>query len=232
MKQYTTKAIVLNRVDYGEADRIITMLTPDQGKISVLARGVRKPKSKLAGGIELFSVNEVTVLAGRGEVHTLISARLSKYYDQIVKDLERTTAGYEFIKIMNRATEDNPEPAYFELLKGSLAALNEATINLGLVQVWFQAQLLRLAGHTPNLKTDEEGKKLEATASYLFNFDTMNFHKNGQDDNSFDANSIKFLRLIFSDNPPKALQKVKGVGRLASACRPLVQSMLNTYVRL
>ena len=58
MKQSRTHGIVLTRVDYGEADRIITMLTPE-GKITLMVRGVRRIKSKLAGGVELFSVSEM-----------------------------------------------------------------------------------------------------------------------------------------------------------------------------
>ena len=66
MDRINTQAIVLRRTDFGEADRIINFLTPDRGKISGLARGVRKQKSKLAGGIELFSVSDITYLVGRG----------------------------------------------------------------------------------------------------------------------------------------------------------------------
>jgi DNA repair protein RecO (recombination protein O) len=58
MKTIVTKGIVLTRTDYGEADRILHFLTPDQGKIAGIAKGVRKSKSKLAGGIELFSVSK------------------------------------------------------------------------------------------------------------------------------------------------------------------------------
>ena len=61
-KDLRTKAIVLRRTDYGEADRILQLLTPS-GKRSVIARGVRKEKSKLAGGIELFSVSDVLIHA-------------------------------------------------------------------------------------------------------------------------------------------------------------------------
>ena len=57
-----THAIVLRRTNYGESDRILSLLTPE-GKIAVLARGVRKEKSRLAGGIELFSTDDVP-LAG------------------------------------------------------------------------------------------------------------------------------------------------------------------------
>ena len=55
MKTIRTKAIVIRRTNYGEADRILQLLTPDYGKVSVMARGVRREKSKLAGGIELFA---------------------------------------------------------------------------------------------------------------------------------------------------------------------------------
>ena len=56
-----TLAIVLRRTDFGEADRIVNLLTPG-GKVSAMARGVRKPKSKLAGGIEFFALNEVVLI--------------------------------------------------------------------------------------------------------------------------------------------------------------------------
>lgn len=232
MKQISTDGIVLTRVDYGEADRIITFLTPNHGKITALARGVRKTKSKLAGGIELFSVCEIMYLVGRGEVNTLMSTRLVKYYSQIVKDIKRTASGYDFIKKTNKATEDHPEPEYFELLKQAFEALDDAKINLSLIDVWFSAQLLKQAGHSPNLKTDEQGNKLDQRGGYLFNFETMNFHKNGTEAEAFSSDNIKFLRLIFSNNLPAVLQKVQGGEALAKACYPLVSSMLQAHIRL
>jgi DNA repair protein RecO (recombination protein O) len=82
VKSLQTKAIVLSRTDYGEADRILTFLTPHEGKLRLMARGVRKAKSKVAGGIELFSTSDISFLRGRGEIGTLISARLRKYYSR------------------------------------------------------------------------------------------------------------------------------------------------------
>src|SRR5256885_8858328 len=106
--RFRTQAIILNRTDYGEADRIISFLTPDHGKLKAIAKGVRKSKSKLAGGIELFSVSEVSFIIGRSEINTIISTRLVKHYGNIVKDLDRTGAAYEFIKSLNKATEEQP----------------------------------------------------------------------------------------------------------------------------
>jgi DNA repair protein RecO (recombination protein O) len=79
MKQQSTKAVILTRTDYGEADRIMTFLTPELGKVRAMAKGVRKPKSKLAGGIELFSVSDITYIVGRSELQTLVSTRLDTH---------------------------------------------------------------------------------------------------------------------------------------------------------
>ncbi|MEK7600271.1 MAG: DNA repair protein RecO [Patescibacteria group bacterium] len=229
MKQLLTKGIILSRTDYGEADRIITVLTPEQGKLSLMARGVRKPKSRLAGGIELFSTAEITYLNGRGAIGTLVSARLIKYYSSIVKDIDRVQLGYELIKMLHRATEDQPESDYYDLLEQAYAALDTASIDTALIRLWFQAQLLRFAGHSPNLKTDTEGRKLAIDTNYNFDFDEMAFtdHKAGQ----FEAAQIKFLRLLFSGNSPKVLSQIEGHEALAKFCQPLVLTMLQTHIR-
>jgi DNA repair protein RecO (recombination protein O) len=67
LRSIRTTAIVLQRTNYGEADRILQLLTPE-GKQGVMARGVRREKSRLAGGIELFAICEVVISEGRGEV--------------------------------------------------------------------------------------------------------------------------------------------------------------------
>jgi DNA repair protein RecO (recombination protein O) len=72
MKRFKTNGIILARTNYGEADRIITFLTPDHGKVKVIAKAVRKSKSKLAGGIELFSISQISFIIGRGEINTLV----------------------------------------------------------------------------------------------------------------------------------------------------------------
>jgi len=228
MNRVNTQAIVLSRTDYGEADRILTFLTPDQGKVSAIAKGVRKQKSKLAGGIELFSVSEISYIVGRRDISTLISSRLIKHYGNIVKDLDRTNAAYEATKTINKATEDNPEQAYFDLLTTALESLDDSSIELEIIQSWFPAQLLRLGGHTPNLRTQHGGQKLEAGQTYNFNFDNMSF-ESGE---TVGADQIKFLRLLFSENQPKTLQKVSRAGELAAQSLRLIQPMLQAYIRI
>ena len=232
MNRIVTKGIVLSRTNFGEADRILTFLTADHGKIRAIAKGVRKQQSKLAGGIEVFSISDLTFLEGRSEINTLMSSRLDKHYANIVKNLERTAAAYELIRLTNKATEDAPEAAYFYLLNSGFIALDDDAIGLGLIQVWFAAQLLKIAGHTPNLRTDQAGKKLQTGKTYEFNFDTMGFQQSRAEHDAFGADQIKFLRLIFSDNQPKALQKVQAADGLAVATAPTVQTMLATHIRI
>jgi DNA repair protein RecO (recombination protein O) len=227
MRKYNTRGIILGRTNYGEAARIITFLTPDHGKIKAMAKGVRKSKSKLAGGIELFSVSDIGVLTGRGDVDTLVSSRLVKHYGQIVKDLDRTGLTYELIKQLDKATAEQPEAAYFELLKNSFEALDAPAINPDLTELWFGAQLLKLSGHAPNLQTDRSGSKLTDGQKYDFNYDAMSFEPG----KTYDANQIKYLRLLFSDNLPAALSKVRDERLMTAAVAPLVRSILQTYVR-
>ncbi|HVS58266.1 MAG TPA: DNA repair protein RecO [Candidatus Saccharimonadales bacterium] len=230
MNQLVTQGIILSRTDFGEADRIITLLTPDHGKLRLMARGVRKVKSKLAGGIELFSVSHITFIRGRGDMGTLVSTRLVRHYGHIVGDIERVQLGYDLIKTLNRATEDEPEADYFHLLQGTFEALDDTAIATGLISLWFGAQLLRLAGHSPNLRTDSAGQPLSPGGSYDFNFDDMAFVS--RPDGHFGADHIKFLRLVFGGNPPQVLQKIQNIDELVQVGAPLVQTMLRSHVRV
>ena len=225
MKQQVTDAIVLRRVNYGEADRIVTFLTPSDGKLALVARGVRRPKSKLAGGIELLSISSVTYAGGRGGgLGTLVSARLEQHFGNVVKDLARVQLGYELLQTADKITEDQPEPEYFTLLATGLAALNMPDVPADLIKVWFGAGLLRLAGLTPNLITDTEGQRLELERTYNFEYDSVCFTP-GQD---FTADHIKVLRLLFSGTSPAVIGKVQGIDRLSAEVSPLVTMLQST----
>jgi DNA repair protein RecO (recombination protein O) len=231
MRQLVTKGIILSRTDYGEADRIITLLTPDYGKLTLLAKGVRRVKSKLAGGIELFSVSEITFIKGRGDVGTLVSTRLLKHFEKIVSQLDRTMTGYNIIKQLHKATEDQTEEDYFDLLAEAFEALNDLEIPLPLISFWFMSRLIWLSGHEPNLQTDSQGRALQADGHYGFSFDDMAFGLSPEH-GRFNASHIKFLRLVMNGNSPKVLAQVQGSAQLVEDCTPLIQTVLQTFVRV
>lgn len=228
--QIVTTGMVLARTDFQEADRILTILTPDHGKLHVIAKGVRRPRSKLAGGIELFSVSNFTVLPGRGELGTLVSSRLLTHFGEIVKDINRTMLGYELLKRMNKLTEDAAGQEYFDLLKIAFKGLNDLELSCELVELWFTMQLLKITGHTPNLKKDEKGERLEAGQQYVFDFDAMAFRR--QDRGPFQANHIKLLRLGHGTESPELLKQVKDADSYAPDTVILAKNILKLHVRI
>jgi DNA repair protein RecO (recombination protein O) len=229
MNRILTTGIILGRIDYGEADRILTVLTPEQGKLRLMAKGVRRIKSKLAGGIELFSVSQISFIPGKGDIGTLVSTRLEKHYDGIVAHLDRVQLGYELLKLVDKVTEDVPEAGYFQLLQHAFEALADPAVDIELVRVWFFAQLLRIAGHTPNMQTDNSGKRLDAAAHYEFDQDNMSFVQHPKA--LLGADSIKFLRLLFSDNTPQVLSRIAGHQALLARLSPLVHAMRLNHLR-
>lgn len=218
MRTFRTQAIVLRRTNYGEADRILQLLTPD-GRRSVMARGVRKEKSKLAGGIELFAVSDVVIGDGKGQLGVLTSAKLEHFFKHILEDYDRLQFGYQAIKLVARASENVDEPEWFDLLAEVLAGLNVLTIPLPLIQAWFYMRYASLLGHELNLEVDVDGKVLEAGKGYRYDSAEQGLRPvtNGE----ITGDHIKLLRLI-STRPLKVLVQVGGIGSLLGACLHIV----------
>lgn len=231
MKTEQTKAIVLSRINYGESDRIITVLTLDFGKLRLIVKGARKVKSKMAGGIELFSTIEISFIKGKGEIDTLVSARLENHYGKIINDIKRVQLAYDILRSINRHTEDNYDEVYYSLLNVSLTLLDDNNINGDLIKLWFDAQLLSISGHIPNLITDESGQLLDQTKNYFFDHQKMCFSEN--ENGKFNKNHIKFMRLIFEDEiiKPKVFNVVNS-DSIQKQVKPLVDAMFKEYISL
>lgn len=214
MKSLRTKAIVLRRTNYGEADRILQLITPS-GRQSVLARGVRKEKSRLAGGIELFAVSDIVIAEGRGELGTLTSARLVVFYRHILEDYDRLQFAYEVIKQVLRATESVDESEWFDLLAEVLEALDDLSISLGLIETWFYLRYADLLGHALNLRRDVIGQPLEPDKTYAYDVSEQGLREAPKGEIA--AEHIKLLRLIAA-NPIKKLSQVGGIQAILPVC--------------
>lgn len=162
-----TKAIVMRRTNYGETDRILNLLTPN-GKISVIARGVRKEKSRLAGGIELFSVSDVVVHQGRTDLGILTSARMQKFYGNIMTDFSRLELAGDLLKKLDRVAEQVENPELFDLLIEVFNGLNQH-YDIDVTRSWFNLNLARASGEEINLYTDITGAKLLPDLAYAWN---------------------------------------------------------------
>ncbi|HNN01573.1 MAG TPA: DNA repair protein RecO, partial [Turneriella sp.] len=120
---YRTEAVIIRRSDFGEADRLLTLITP-AGKRRVIAKGARKTTSRLAGHIELFTHTMLLLAVGR-TLDIVTQSTILHSFDGMRADLERISAAYYAAELIDRLLEEEDEnrPA-FDLLVSTLAALD------------------------------------------------------------------------------------------------------------
>ena len=209
MKQKKTLAIALRRTDFGEADRIVNLLTPE-GKVSAIARGARRQKSKLAGGIEIFALNEVVIAEGKGDIRTIISARMREFYNEILKDFDRADFAYESIRLIARYSENVENEEFFNILKTTLESLNDFSISLDIVKAWFYIHTYWALGNQIDLANDSNGNKLKKDGTYSFDrYDKTFVPSSGP----YNADHIKALRFI-SVSDPKNTSRINGISKI------------------
>lgn len=192
MKDIRTDAIILKRINFGEADRILTLITPF-GKKSALAKGVRKERSKLAGAIEPFSLTEVNLHEGKGELLVVTGAKCKKFYSNLLKDFTRLEIASEVLKKIMRASEQVDAPEYFEITKECLEALDSGA-NTETVLTWFYLNVFKAGGGEVNLHFDAEGEALKEDEKYVWDYAELALKKNVS--GKIGGNEIKMLRLM------------------------------------
>ncbi len=211
-----TRAIILRRTNYGEADRILRMITP-LGQRTAIAKGVRREKSKLAGGIELFAVSDVVITTGRGKsgMGVLTSARLVQFYRHILEDYDRLQFGYEAVNLVARASADIDEPEWYGVLGEVFMALDVVTVPLQLVQTWFYIHYAELTGYEINLEKDITGAPLLPDKTYMYDGSERGLRVAEQGD--IDADHIKFMRLM-STKTIQTMMQVGGIETILPEC--------------
>lgn len=214
MKTTRSRAIVLRRTNYGEADRIIDLLTPS-GRISVIARGVRKEKSKLAGGIELFAVCDVVVGEGKGELKTLISARIIAFYGNILLSFDRMQFAYEVLSQVAKASSSLATKDWFEIVSEVLEELHVGKVPLNLAETWYYIRVVQVLGEELNTLRDCEGAKLHPDKTYVYDNQEKCFRVDQK--GTITENHIKILRLC-SLKSLKVLAQIGGMENYLDIC--------------
>lgn len=205
-----TQAIVLHRTKYGETDRILNLLTPE-GRKSCVAKGVRKEKSKLAGGIEMFTVSDVVIHESeKSDMGILTSAKMTKSYMNIISDLELFELGSKVIKLANKISENVDSPELFALVNQCFWALDKK-INKDLIESYFLFNLMRISGEDVNLHRDTLGDKLDAETVYAW--DTIENALRPEPRGNIKVEHIKLMRLILT-SPLKTVIQVQGKEKL------------------
>jgi DNA repair protein RecO (recombination protein O) len=150
VRVYTTEAIVLKRLNLGEADRVVTLYTPAEGKLRAIGKGVRRPASRLAGHLELFSLSVLQVARGR-ELDVVTQAETREAFRAVREDLGRTSQAYYALELVDRFTPDRlPNRAVFDLLEELLRNLAEPAPS-PLALSYFELHALAALGYRPQL---------------------------------------------------------------------------------
>ncbi len=207
MKQERTRAIVLRRTDYGESDRILQLITP-LGKRSGMARGVRKPRSKLAGGIELLAESDVVLRPGKGELMIVSSARAVNVYRGILAEYDRLTFAYEVLKLVARASEYIDSSEWFTMTKEVLMGLDDSRTSLALTKAWFYLQYASMMGEELSVSNDASGQPLVVDARYRYDMSEKALVRYESGDVM--ASHIKLLRLL-NEKPLHVARHVSGI---------------------
>lgn len=150
-RTYRTEAIVLRRKDIGEADRILTLLTPEYGKVRAVAKGIRKPRSRKAGHLELFTCSKLLLAVGR-DLDIITQAEGVEPYRPLREDLLRSAYGSYMVELLDRFTPDAEEnPDMYDLLRQGLSWAATAA-DLAVAARYYELHLLGLAGYQPQLR--------------------------------------------------------------------------------
>jgi len=161
-RRYTTEAIVLSRFDFGEADRILTVITPDWGKIKVIAKGIRRPTSRIGGSLEPFA--ELQVALARGRTFEVVTQVVVEHAWLNLRDsLESAATAWYLAELADRSLEERTaaEPLY-TLLKRAYGLL-DAGMAPGRVARWYEMHLADELGMRPEVdRCAECDRMLEA----------------------------------------------------------------------
>lgn len=146
-----TKALVLSRTDWRDYDRMVTLLSPEHGRIDAVVRGCRKPKSPLIGAAERFSAGEFTLIETRGRF-TVTSCQISESFYPLRSDVDRLTAGaYVLHLLLQAALPEQPAEDMFLTALGALTFLSYSDLPCQLIVGAFELHYLRMLGQAPRV---------------------------------------------------------------------------------
>ncbi len=147
----TTRALVLRETKYKEADKILTVLTEDEGKLTVSARGVMRRGSRIAAACQLLTFSEMTLFENRGKWYVDEALTLEQFLG-LREDIALLSLGMYFAELLEAVSdEDSPNPEVLRLGLNSLYALSSGLYPPEHIKAVFELRLMCLSGYEPVL---------------------------------------------------------------------------------
>jgi len=222
MPSYQTTGIVLARTNYSEADRILRVLTPDRGKVSVLAKGARRIKSRAGGHLELFG--EVTFMLATGRnLDVVTQARLKWYPHHLTEDYRRLSLAFLMAQITDRLTAEGhaTDGVYWTFLE-ALHAVDTGAAG-SLPELWYKLRILGLCGFQPALSACLVCGRHDESAPYAFSPEKGGIlcqPDAAPSDAAMSPSVIKLWRLLSAHNY-QSVANITSAADLATATLPL-----------
>lgn len=152
-----TDAVVLRAIDYGETSQIVSLITRRHGRISVIAKGSRRPKSRFGSTLQPMAYVQVVYYHKPGrDLQTLKEAAHVRLFPGIAADVERITLGLRMVELVRALLgEGEPQPLLFQLLLAALGRLDEAPTGMANALFYFQLRLAAVLGFAPDVNRED-----------------------------------------------------------------------------
>jgi DNA repair protein RecO (recombination protein O) len=148
---YTLEGFILGRRDFGEADRILDIYSKEKGKISLIAKGIRRPGSRKRGHLEIFSKIKFQMTNSRG-LGLMMEVEILDDFKEIRQSIKRISLAYYFMEVLNKSThEGDVNIEVFDLFCDFMEKL-KSTNGLKQLRASFVTNLLKTLGYWPKDK--------------------------------------------------------------------------------
>ncbi|MGD9676824.1 MAG: DNA repair protein RecO [Vulcanibacillus sp.] len=194
-----TEGIVIKAMDYDEGSKIITLLTKDKGKVSIVAKGAKKTKSRLNASTQVFCYGEyIYYLGNQSTMGTLNQADILLNFVDIYHDISKTSYSAYLIELVDKLTDQNdPNQYLFEQLLLSLININAGKDDEIITRI-FEMKLFQIFGYRPHLQSCAICKKEDDLVAFSVSNGGLicNNHKSINPVILLEPNTIKLLRLF------------------------------------
>lgn len=225
---YRTQGFFIKKADQGEANQLFTIYTEDFGRVEVLGRAIRKIKSKLRSGADLFYLSEVEFIQGKAQ-KTLTDALLIEKFPNIRDNLRKLVVVQKIANVIEELVRgQEKDPAVWELLNETFEKLEED--NSEIVYYYFIWNFLSLSGYLPELSYCVRCREILAPGHFCFSFNeggvVCNVCSSKKNDlYKINSDLIKVLRLLVQRNWG-VLDRMK----IDSFTQKLLENVSRTYL--
>lgn len=220
---HTTRGLILREAKYKESDKILTILTETEGKLTAKARGVARTRSKLAAATQLLCFSELTMFGSKG-YWTINEATTVEQFRGLRGNLELLALGSYIAELLEAVSdEDCPEPEILQLGLNSLYALSEGICPPEQVKAAFELRLMCLSGYRPELEGCAKCGKAEMESGYIVPAHGELYCSDcpRPDGLAVDADVIRAMRYIVGAEPKKVFSfrlDPEALRRLGQVC--------------